>query len=175
MRNELNILLPRAKIEAAVSRLASEITIDYHDRHPVLIGILKGSFMFMADLIRFLDFPLEIDFIRSSSYGKDAQSSGKIRLVHGLRFPIKGRDVLLIEDIVDTGFTTFFLVDYLRNKKPASLSLCSLLDKTSRRQAPVAIDYLGLSVTDNFVVGYGLDYNEKFRNLPDIYTMEIME
>jgi len=175
MRNELSILLPKAKIEAAVSRLASEITKDYHDRHPVLIGILKGSFIFMADLVRLLDFPLEVDFIRSSSYGKGTQSSGKIRVVQGLRSPIKGRDVLVIEDIVDTGLTTSFLLDYLSRKKPASLSLCSLLDKPSRRQMPVTIDYLGLTVPNKFVVGYGLDYNEKFRNLPDIYTMEVKE
>jgi hypoxanthine phosphoribosyltransferase len=118
---------------------------------------------------------MEIEFIRLSSYGEVTQSSGKIRVVQGLRSRLKGRDVLVIEDIVDTGLTTSFLLTYLRRKKLASLRLCSLLDKPSRRQIPVEIDYQGLTVPDKFVVGYGLDCNEMFRNLPDIYTLEVSE
>ena len=166
------ILFSHEQIEAKVKKLAAEIRRDYFGKYPLLIGILKGSFMFMADLIRLLDFPLEVEFIRLSSYGGGRESSGKIKVVQGLRSPIKGRDVLIIEDIVDTGLTISFLLDYLGKKKPASLKLCSLTDKPSRRQTPVTIDYLGFTVPNKFLVGYGLDWNEKFRNLPDICVLE---
>ncbi len=169
---KLHALFRRTEIEATVSRLASEITKNYRNKYPILIGILKGSFMFMSDLIRFLDFPLEVEFIQISSYGSGSQASGKVKVIQGLHTPVKDRDVLVIEDIVDTGFTTAFLLDYLRKKKPASLQLCALMDKPSRRRVPVTIDYLGLTVPDKFVVGYGLDYDQKFRNLPDICSME---
>lgn len=169
---KLHIIVSRQEIEATVSRLATEISQDYHDKNPLLISILKGSFMFMADLIRHLDFPLEVDFIGLSSYGGGRQTSGKIKVVKGLQSPIKGRGVLLIEDIIDTGLTTAFCLDYLRQKKPASLKLCTLTDKPARRQVPVTIDYLGLTVPNKFLVGYGLDLNQKFRNLPDICFIE---
>ena len=169
---KLKILFTKEEIEAAVKRLAAEIKEDYQSKYPLLIGVLKGSFMFMADLIRQLDFPLEVEFIRASSYGRGRESSGKIKVAQSLRSPVKGRDVLVIEDIVDTGLTTGFLLDYLRKKKPASLRLCALTDKPSRRQAPVTIDYLGFTVPNKFLVGYGLDLDEKFRNLPDICVLE---
>ncbi len=169
---KLHVLLTRQEIAATISRLAAEINRDYHDKHPLLLGILKGSFMFLADLIRQLDFPLEVDFIRLSSYGRGSQTSGKVKIVHRLRTPIKNRDVLVIEDILDTGLTTAFLCDYLQQKKPASLKLCVLTDKPSRRRVPVPIDYLGFTVPDKFLVGYGLDCDEKFRNLPDICFLE---
>ncbi len=165
------ILFTKKEIEAAVKRLAAEIKEDYQGKYPLLIGVLKGSFMFMADLIRQLDFLLEVEFIRASSYGRGRVSLGKIKVVQCLRSPVKGRDVLVIEDIVDTGLTTGFLLDYLRKKKPASLRLCALTDKPSRRQAPVTIDYLGFTVPNKFLVGYGLDLDEKFRNLPDICVL----
>lgn len=168
----LRRLFSREEIEAAVSRLAAAITRDYHGKKPLLISVLKGSFMFMADLIRLLDFPLEVEFIRLSSYGRRQQSSGRVKVVQGLHSPIRGREVLVVEDIVDTGITIAFLMDYLRKRKPASLRLCSLTDKPSRRRVPVVIDYLGFSVPDRFVVGYGLDLNEKYRNLPDICFLE---
>ncbi|MBA7481876.1 Hypoxanthine-guanine phosphoribosyltransferase [subsurface metagenome] len=167
------ILFRREEIEATVKRLAAEIRRDYQGKHPLLIGILKGSFMFMADLIRLLNFPLEVEFIRLSSYGGGKESSGRIKVVQGLRSPIKGRDVLVIEDIVDTGLTISFLLDYLWKRKPASLKLCALTDKPSRRQAPVTIDYLGFTVPNKFIVGYGLDWDEKFRYLPDICSVEV--
>ena len=167
-----HVLFSRAEIAATVSRLAAEITGDYHGKHPILVGILKGSFMFMADLIRLLDFPLEVEFIRLSSYGGGSQTSGKVEVVQGLSGPIENREVLIIEDIVDTGLTTAFLRDYLQERKPASLRLCTLADKPSRRQVPVPIDYLGFTVPDKFLVGYGLDYDEKFRNLPDMCFLE---
>jgi len=166
------ILFGRQQIEATVKKLAAEISKDYQGKSPLLVGILKGSFMFMADLIRLLDFPLEVEFIRLSSYGRGKESSGKVKVVQGLQSQVKGKDILVIEDIVDTGLTIAFLLDYLRKKKPASLKLCALTDKPSRRQTPVTIDYLGFTVPDKFLVGYGLDWDEKFRNLPDICVLE---
>lgn len=169
---KLHTLFTRAEIEAAVSRLASEITRDHHDKNPLLIGILKGVFMFMADLVRHLDFPLEVEFVQLSSYGSGTKTSGKVKVVQGLRSVVRGRDVLVVEDIVDTGITIAFLLDYLKKQKPASLRLCSLTDKPSRRQVPVTIDYLGFTVPNKFLVGYGLDFDEQFRNLPDICFLE---
>jgi hypoxanthine phosphoribosyltransferase len=169
---QLKILISRDEIAKAVDRLASQIKRDYQGKKPLLISVLKGSFMFTADLIRQLDLPLELDFIGLSSYGAARESSGKVRLVQGLKTPIKGIDVLVIEDIVDTGITTSFLLDYLRKKKPASLKLCALTDKPSRHRVPVSIDYLGFTVPDKFIVGYGIDFDERFRNLPHIYALE---
>lgn len=169
---ELHILFTKKEIKATVGRLAAEISRDYRGKNPLLIGILKGSFLFLADLIRHLDFSLEVDFIRLSSYGKGRETSGKVKVVQGIKSSLQGREVLIIEDIVDTGLTTAFLIDYLRGKKPASLKLCTLTDKPSRRQVPVAIDYLGLTAPNKFLVGYGLDCDEKFRNLPEIYCLE---
>jgi hypoxanthine phosphoribosyltransferase len=168
---KLSLLFTKDEIQATVKKLAAEIRRDYLGKQPILIGVLKGSFMFLADLIRFLDFPLEVEFIRLSSYG-GRESSGKIKLVHGLQSKVKGRHVLVIEDIVDTGLTTSFVLDYLHRKKPASLKVCALTDKPSRRQTPVNIDYRGLTVPNKFIVGYGLDWDERFRNLPDIYVVE---
>lgn len=168
---KLTLLFTRDEIEATVKRLAAEIGRDYRDKHPILIGILKGSFMFMADLIRLLDFPLEVEFVRLSSYG-GRKSPGKIKLVQGVQTKIKDRHVLVIEDIIDTGFTTAFVLEHLKQEKPASLKLCTLTDKPSRRKVPVNIDYLGLTVPNKFIVGYGIDWDERFRYLPDIYTME---
>ena len=168
----LRVLFSRQDIETAVSRLAAEIRNDYQGKSPLLIGILKGSFIFMADLIRLLDFPLEVEFIRLSSYGRGKESSGRVKVVQGLRSRLRGREVLVIEDIVDTGLTIAFLLDFLKRKKPASLKLCALADKSSRRQAPVTIDYRGFTVPDEFLIGYGLDWDEKFRYLPDICVLE---
>jgi hypoxanthine phosphoribosyltransferase len=167
-----HILFSREAIASVVAKLATEISRDYRGKDPLFIGILKGSFIFMADLVRRLDFPLELEFIRLSSYGSGRQSSGTVRAEQGLRASARGRHVLVVEDIIDTGATVVFLLDYLKKKRPASLRLCTLLDKPSRRRVPVTIDYCGLSVPDKFVVGYGLDYDENFRNLPEIYYLE---
>lgn len=169
---KLHTLFPRAEIESAVNRLSEEITKDYHNKYPLLLGILKGSFIFMADLIRRLNFPLELDFMRLSSYGSGRQTSGHVEVVQDIRSSIDGKHVLIVEDIVDTGVTIAFLLDYLRKKKPASLKLCALTDKPSRRLTLVTIDYLGFTVPDRFLVGYGLDCDEKYRNLPDICYLE---
>jgi hypoxanthine phosphoribosyltransferase len=169
---EPKILFSRKKIAAMVRQLAAEINRDYQDKNPLLIGVLKGSFVFLADLVRRLVFPLEVDFIRLSSYGSGQESSGQIKVVQGLSTPVKGRDVLVIEDIVDTGLTIAFLLGYLRKKRPSSLKLCALTDKPSRRRVPLTIDYLGFTAPDKFLVGYGLDWDEKYRNLPDICVIE---
>ena len=168
MLSQPKVLFTEGEIKQAVAKLAAEIRQDYQGKQPLLIGILKGSFVFMADLIRQLNLPVEVDFVKLSSYGTGTETSGKVKVVQGLKTPIKDRDVLVIEDIVDTGLTISFLLDYLRKKKPASLRLCALTDKPSRRQVPVTIDYLGFTVPDKFIVGYGIDWNEKFRYLPDI-------
>jgi len=172
LQPQLKILISRDEIAEAVNRLARQIERDYQGKQPLLIGVLKGSFVFMADLVRRIDLPLELEFIKLSSYGAARESSGEVRVVQGLETSIKDRDVLVVEDIVDTGVTISFLLDYLRKKKPASLKLCALADKPSRRRVPLPIHYLGLTVPDKFVVGYGLDCDEKFRNLPDIHVME---
>ncbi len=171
-QRQLKILISCDEIAETVNRLAHDIETDYQDRQPLLIGVLKGSFVFMADLIRRLDLPLELDFIRLSSYDAARVSSGKVKVVSATKMPVKGRDILVIEDIVDTGITVSFLLDYLKNKQPASLKVCTLTDKPSRRRVPVPIDYCGFTVPNRFIVGYGLDCDQRFRNLPDIYTVE---
>ena len=168
MPSQPKVLITQDEIKKTVAKLAAEIRRDYQGKELLLIGILKGSFVFMADMIRQLELPVEVDFVKLSSYGVGKVTSGKVKVVQGLKTPIKSRDVLVVEDIVDTGVTLSFLLDYLRKKKPASLKLCALTDKPSRRQVPVAIDYLGFTVPDKFIVGYGIDWNEKFRYLPDI-------
>jgi hypoxanthine phosphoribosyltransferase len=169
----LEVLFTPDDIEAAVGRLASEIRQDYHDKDPVLVGVLKGCFVFMADLVRALDMPLETEFISLSSYGPGRIGSrGKIEVVQGLRKLVRGRHVVIVEDIVDTGLTVDFALRYVRRRRPASVRVCALFDKASRRQIDVPIDYLGLSVPDRFVVGYGLDFDERFRYLRGLYYLE---
>ena len=170
--DSLEVLITEDEIGQVVGRLAQEITRDYRGKHPLLLGILKGSFVFMADLIRLLEIPVEIDFIRLSSYGSSKVTSGKVRMVHGLSSKVRGRDVIIVDDIVDTGLATRFVIDYLSKRKPASVKVCTLLDKPSRRQTDVPIDYLGVKIPDRFVVGYGLDHDERFRDLPDIRVVE---
>jgi len=133
-QGKLKVLYSRQEIEAAVARLAAEITREYQARNPLILGVLKGSFIFMSDLVRRLDFPLETDFVQLSSYGRGTNSSGKIKMAQDIRATVKGRDVLVVDDIVDTGNSLTFLEDYLKNKNPASLKFCCLLDKPSRRQ-----------------------------------------
>jgi len=172
MTSQPETFITSEEIGRVVARLASEIRRDYQGKQPLLIGILKGSFVFMADLIRQLGLPVEVDFVKLSSYGAARETSGKVRVVQPLDTPIKGRDVLVVEDIVDTGITVSFLLGYLRKKEPASLKLCSLTDKPCRRRVPVRIDYLGFTLPDKFVVGYGLDWDQKFRYLPNLCFLE---
>ena len=137
--DSLEVLITQDEISRVVKRLSQEISRDYRDKHPLLLGILKGSFIFLADLVRLLEIPVEIDFIRLSSYGSSKVSSGKVRVVHGLNSKVRGKDVIVIDDIVDTGLATRFVIDYLSRRKPASVKVCALLDKPSRRQTSVPI------------------------------------
>jgi len=166
------ILIRQDAIYDAIDRMAEEIRRDYRGKNPLLIGILKGSFIFMADLVRCIDINLEVDFVRLSSYGKGTQSSGKIKVLTRLAEPVKGRHIIVVEDIIDTGLTTAFLIDFLKHKGAASVRLCALTEKSSRRKVNVPIDYLGFSVPDKFIVGYGIDWAEKYRCLPDIRYIE---
>ncbi len=166
------VLIDQHKIEKAVQRLAFEIKRDFQGTNPVLICILKGSFVFIADLIRALAIPLEVEFVRLSSYGSGTESSGKVKMRLGISNSIANRHVLVVEDIIDTGITVNYLLRYLRQKKPAVLKLCALLDKPSRRKIDVPIDYLGFTVPNKFIVGYGIDWNEQYRHLPAICLIE---
>lgn len=171
-RNSLTLLIPRGVIEQTVVRLAAQITEDYRGRQLVAVGILKGAFIFMADLVRRLDLPLEVDFVTVSSYGSGTESSRTVSLRQDLSTDVKGKDVLVIEDIVDTGRTVCYLLQHLVDRGAASVRLCALADKPTRREVSVSLDYLGFTVPDRFVVGYGLDFDNKFRYLPDIYALE---
>jgi hypoxanthine phosphoribosyltransferase len=168
----LPVLYTQSEIETAVNRLAAEITQDYQGRKPILVSVLKGSVIFLADLARRLEFPLELEFVQLSSYGSGTESSGKIRMAQVLKTPLKDRDVLIVEDIVDSGQSMAFLLEQLRKKKPSSIKLCCLLDKPSRRKVAVTVDYRGFTVPDKFIVGYGMDYAEQYRNLPEICVIE---
>jgi hypoxanthine phosphoribosyltransferase len=168
------LLISEQDVAATVQRLADELDTAYAQRPPVLVGILKGAFVFLADLIRQMQTPLStVDFIRLSSYGASTVSSGHAAVVMGLpAASVTSRDVILVEDIVDTGITTAAALRYLRRYQPASVALCALLDKPSRRQIPVTIDYLGFTVPDRFIVGYGIDFDQQYRQLPAIYALE---
>ena len=166
------VIITREDIAQRVDELALQIRSDYNGKNPLLIGVLKGSFVFLSDLVRAMNIPAEIDFVRLASYGAGTENSGKIKLVKDIETPIKDRHVLVIEDIVDRGLTVRFLMDYLSFRQPASLKLCALFDKPSRRKVEVPIDYVGFTVPDAFVVGYGLDLGEKFRYLPDLCIFE---
>ncbi len=174
MNRNLVHLISQAEIVSTVRRLAVEIDRDYQDRSLVLVGILKGSFIFLADLVREIEIPIaNIEFLRLSSYGSSMVSSGEAKITMNLPpKAIAGKDILVVEDIVDTGITTDTALRYLQNYQPASLRLCALLDKPARRQVPVKIDYLGSTVEDLFIVGYGIDFDQKYRQLPDIYYLE---
>jgi len=170
--DKTKVIITREQIANKVAEIATQLGKDYRGKNPLLIGILKGSFVFLSDLVRAMNIPAEIDFVRLASYGAGTESSGKIKLVKDVETPIKGRHVLVVEDIIDRGLTVRFLLDYLSFRKPASLKLCALFDKPSRRKVEVPIDYLGFTVPDAFVVGYGLDFDEKYRYLPDLCTLE---
>lgn len=169
----LKPLFTRDEIADAVRRIAAAVQRDYDDKNPVLVGVLKGSFIFLADLVRQLEMSLEIDFVRLSSYGAGTQTSGQVRLVQKVERPLKGRHVLVVDDILDSGLTLKFLMDYLARQKPASLRLCVLLVKRGQQYVPITPDYHGLQMDEGFVVGYGLDWDQKYRNLPDICVVEM--
>jgi hypoxanthine phosphoribosyltransferase len=167
----LRVLIPEARIQARVRELGAEIDSDYPEGPIYLIAILKGACFFLADLARALKHPTRIDFIGISSYGKSKTSSGEVKLTKDLDASIEGFDVLLVEDIVDSGITLSYLVHVLEQRKPRSLRIVALLDKPERRLRPVHVSYVGFQIPDEFVVGYGLDYAEDYRNLRDICVL----
>lgn len=172
MSERLVTMLPTETIAARVKELGAQITRDYAGRPLVLVGVLKGSFIFAADLARQIDLPLRIDFLGVRSYGEGTESTGVVQIVNDLSRPIEGEDVILVEDIVDTGLTVAHLMDLFRTRRPASVKVCSLLHKPARARVSVNIDYLGFTIEDKFVVGYGLDFAEKYRNLPYVGVIE---
>jgi hypoxanthine phosphoribosyltransferase len=165
---ELDVLFSEEQIAARIADLAAEIESDHREKELVLVGVLKGAFVFMSDLARKIDLPLAVDFIGLSSYGEATESSGVVKITSDLTRPIEGKHVLVVEDIVDTGLTMRYLLDNLATRRPASVKICALLSKPSRARTRIPIRYLGFEVPDRFVVGYGLDAGEKFRNVPFI-------
>ena len=165
-------LYSRDQIQDRVRALARAIRLDYRDREPVLVGVLKGAFVFMADLIRALHRPLTLDFVGLSSYGARTESSGAVAITKPLGLSIEGKDVLVVEDILDTGLSMKALSEYLWALSPKSVRICALIDKRERRSESTRADYVGFEVPGGFVVGYGIDYAEKYRYLPEIYRVE---
>ena len=160
------------EISARVKELAAQIDKDYQGQEIMMIAVLKGSFLFVADLIRAVNTPAVVDFVRLASYGSATQSSGIIEVRKDLEMSIEGRHVLVVEDIVDSGLTLESLRNLLLNRNPASLRVCTLIDKSARREVDVPVDYVGFAMEDGFIVGYGLDLDEKYRDLPDIRVYE---
>lgn len=174
MRDHIEqVLITKEQIEEKIKELGEKISNDYRNcDNLLLVGVLKGAVVFMADLIRNIDIPLDIDFMAVSSYGSSTESSGVVRILKDLDDPIEGKDLLVVEDIIDSGLTLSDMCDILKSRKPKSLKICALLDKPSRRKIDLKVDYLGFEIPDYFVVGYGLDYAEKYRNLPDICVLK---
>lgn len=166
------VLLDAPSIAAKVRELGARIAQDYTGKDPVLVSILKGALPFLADLMRQIQIPLSLDFLEVSSYGSSTESSGVVRILKDLAHPIQDRHVIVVEDILDTGFTLRYVIEHLRSQKPASLRLVTLLDKPARRIVPIQVDYRGFEIPDRFVVGYGLDYSERYRNLPFIGVLK---
>ncbi|MFN7919450.1 MAG: hypoxanthine phosphoribosyltransferase [Bryobacteraceae bacterium] len=166
------VLISRDRIDTRVKELGAQIRADYGDRTLALIGILKGAFVFMSDLARAIPGPVRIDFMGISSYGKGKTSSGEVKVTKDLDMSLEGLDVLIVEDIVDTGVTLTYLAHVLQQRKPRSIQIAALLDKPSRRMRPVQVKYVGFTIPDEFVVGSGLDFAEQFRNLPDVCAID---
>lgn len=170
--HQLRLLYSRRQIAAQIKRLAEEISNDFAHSEVLLVGVLKGSFLFIADLARALTIPAQIDFVRLASYGSETQSSGIVEFRKDMEMPIRDRHVILIEDIVDSGYTLETLYHQLLLRQPKTLRICTLIDKTGRREVAIRPDYVGLTLDQGFIVGYGLDFDEAYRNLPDIYLLE---
>jgi hypoxanthine phosphoribosyltransferase len=166
------VLVTAEEIAAKVKELGARIAVDYRSRDLVMVSVLKGALPFLADLMRATQIPLALDFLEVSSYGAATESSGAVRILKDLAKPIEGRDVLVVEDILDTGHTLSYVFDHLRAQRPSSVRLCVLLDKPARRVVPIDIDYRGFEIPDKFVVGYGLDYAELYRNLPFVGVLK---
>jgi hypoxanthine phosphoribosyltransferase len=163
-----------AELEDRVEGLASRINQDCAGMNLVVIGVLKGCWIFLSDLVRRLSMPVEVDFVRLASYGKESQTSGEIKITKDIELPVKGRHVLVVEDIVDTGTTLVWFLEHLRRHQPESVRICVLVDKLERREVEVPLDYVGIRVDKGFLVGYGLDFAEQHRNLPAIHEVEFL-
>ena len=168
----LEVFYSEEQLKTKVAELGAAITRDYQGKSPVLVSVLRGSYIFMADLTRAIDLPCTVDFMSVSSYGAGTTSSGQVKILKDLSEPIEGKDLIIVEDILDSGNTLFYLRDVLAARKPASIAICTLLDKPERRTKPIQADYSGFEVPDAFVVGYGLDYAEKYRNLPYVGVLK---
>ncbi len=174
MREKVRIFLQEQEINARIAQVAKQISEDYADREVHLICVLKGSVFFMCELAKRITVPVTMDFMSVSSYGSDTKSSGVVKIVKDLDEPLDGKDVLIVEDIVDSGRTLSYLMDILGKRNPRSLKLCTLLDKPDRRVTSVQVDYTCFDIPDEFVVGYGLDYAQKYRNLPFVGIVEFV-
>jgi hypoxanthine phosphoribosyltransferase len=166
------ILIDEATLQAKIAELGARISADYADRQVTLVSVLKGALPFMADLMRQITTPVRIDLMEVSSYGASTETSGKVRIIKDLSASIEGKDVLIVEDIIDTGLTLNYLTKYLSGKGPSSLEICTLLDKPARRLVEIELAYRGFEIPDRFVIGYGLDYDEIYRNLPYIGVLK---
>ena len=167
-----SVLISKREIDKRVKELAKQISIDYKGKDLIVVGILKGSFIFLSDLIRKIKVPCIIDFMQLSSYGSNTISSTEVRIISELKTIIKGKDVLIVEDIIDSGLTMAFLSQYLNVRDPKSIKVCTLLNKKERRTIPFTPDYIGFDIPNKFVVGMGLDYNEQYRSLPNILELK---
>ncbi len=166
------ILLNEDQISARVRELGQKISADYAGKDLLVVGILKGAFIFMSDLVRQISIPVEVDFMATSSYGQSTQTSGVVKVLKDLDTPIEGRHVLIVEDIIDSGLTLSYLTEILRSRKPESIRVAVLLDKPERRRTSLAADYVGFTIPDEFVVGYGLDFDSKYRGLPYVGVLD---
>lgn len=167
----IKIVFSPEVIQRRVRELAEQISADFAGQQPIMLGVLKGCFIFLSDLVRQVDLPLEVDFVRLASYGSSATSSGRVQMVKAPELSLKGRPVVVVEDIIDTGTTLKWLREYLESMEPSSVRLCVLVDKAERREVEVEVDYIGFKVPDGFLVGYGLDFDERYRVLPGIYEL----
>ena len=172
---DLEVLIPRDELQARIREMGAEIARDYAGRRPELICVLKGAVTFMSDLMRAIDLNLSIDFIAVSSYGKGTNSTGEVKFIKDLDGPLEGRDIILVEDILDTGLTLNYLVNNFRARGATSIRIATLLNKAERRKVEVHPDYVGFNIPDKFVVGYGLDYAERYRNLPYIGVISVAD
>ena len=171
-KDMVEVLLTAEEIRSKISEIAARIMDDYTGKSPVFIGVLKGSFVFMADLMREINLYCDIDFMAVSSYGNKSETTGAVKITKDLEQDIENRDVIIVEDILDSGLTLNYLMGYLKSRNPLSIRLCTLLDKPARRRVPIIPDYKGFEIPDAFVVGYGLDYAERYRNLPYIGVLK---
>ena len=175
MKETSRVLIPEDKVDERIAQLGEQISRDYAGRQVHLIGILKGSIFFICELAKRITVPVTMDFMSVSSYGAGTKSSGVVKLIKDLGEPIEGKDVLVVEDIIDSGHTLSYLLKNLSSRNPASIRLCTLLDKPERREVDVEVDYQGFSIPDEFVIGYGLDYDQRYRNLPYIGVLSLTE